>query len=162
MVFDVIPFYEIKSIWIGKSNGGKFLEYEGVKRAYSKCVENEICPGFVDSSQESAAMLSRRSTRGCLRPRQVPTICTTSKTWLIVHANCFGKTSWRSFFRNVLRLIILFLCCRTMVGFVLCDAWHHPKHWAFGCPHRLQQWELRSHMTDISGIVALPMSRHFC
>ena len=22
MVFDVIPFYEVKSIWIGKSNGG--------------------------------------------------------------------------------------------------------------------------------------------
>ena len=56
MVFDVIPFYEIKSIWIGKSSGGKCLEYEGVKRAYSKCVENEICPGFVNSSQESAAM----------------------------------------------------------------------------------------------------------
>ena len=56
MVFDVIPFYEVKSIWIGKSNGRKRLEYEDVKRAYSKCVENEICPGFVDSSQESAAM----------------------------------------------------------------------------------------------------------
>ena len=56
MVFDVIPFYEVKSIWIGKSNGGKCLEYESVKRAYSKCVENEICPGFVGSSQESAAM----------------------------------------------------------------------------------------------------------
>ena len=38
MVFDVIPFYEVKSIWIGKSNGGKCLEYESVKRAYSKCV----------------------------------------------------------------------------------------------------------------------------
>ena len=37
MVFDVIPFYEVKSIWIGKSKGG-------------------ICPGFVNSSQESAAM----------------------------------------------------------------------------------------------------------
>ena len=23
MVFDVIPFYEVKSIWIGKSNGGE-------------------------------------------------------------------------------------------------------------------------------------------
>ena len=56
MVFDVIPFYEVKSIWIGKSNGGKCLEYESVKRAYSKCVENEVCPGFVGSSQESAAM----------------------------------------------------------------------------------------------------------
>ena len=56
MVFDVIPFYEVKSIWIGKSNGGKRLEYADVKRAYSKCVENEICPGFVNSSQESAAM----------------------------------------------------------------------------------------------------------
>ena len=41
---------------MGKSNGGRCLEYEDVKRAYSKCVENEICPGFVDSSQESAAM----------------------------------------------------------------------------------------------------------
>ena len=56
MVFDVIPFYEVKSIWIGKSNGGKRLEYGDVKRAYSKCVENEICPGFVNYSQESAAM----------------------------------------------------------------------------------------------------------
>ena len=56
MVFDVIPFYEVKSIWIGKSNGGKCLEYESTKRAYSKCVENEICPGFVGSSQESATM----------------------------------------------------------------------------------------------------------
>ena len=43
-------------IWIGKSNGGKRLEYGDTKRAYSKCVENEICPGFVNSSQESAAM----------------------------------------------------------------------------------------------------------
>ena len=56
MVFDVIPFYEVKSIWIGKSKGGKRLEYGDIKRAYSKCVENEICPGFVNSSQESAAM----------------------------------------------------------------------------------------------------------
>ena len=54
MVFDVVPFYEVKSIWIGKSNEGKCLEIEDVKRAYSKCVENEICPGFVGSSQESA------------------------------------------------------------------------------------------------------------
>ena len=37
VVFDVIPFYEVKSIWIGKSNGGKRLEYGDVKRAYSKC-----------------------------------------------------------------------------------------------------------------------------
>ena len=56
MVFDVVPFYEVKSIWIGKSNGGKRLEHADTKRAYSKCVENEICPGFVNSSQESAAM----------------------------------------------------------------------------------------------------------
>ena len=55
MVFDVIPFYEVKSIWIGKSNGGRCLEYEDVKRAYSKCVKNEICPGFVDSSPETEA-----------------------------------------------------------------------------------------------------------
>ena len=54
MVFDVIPIYEAKSIWIGKSNKGKCLEIEDVKRAYSTCVENEICPGFVGSSQESA------------------------------------------------------------------------------------------------------------
>ena len=54
MVFDVVPFCEVKSIWIGKSNEGKCLEIEDVKRAYSKCVENEICPGFVGSSQESA------------------------------------------------------------------------------------------------------------
>ena len=46
MVFDVIPFYEVKSIWIGKCNEGKCLDFENVKRAYSKCVENEICPGF--------------------------------------------------------------------------------------------------------------------
>ena len=52
MVFDVIPFYEVKSFWVG----GKRLEYGDTKRAYSKCVENEICPGFVNSSQESAAM----------------------------------------------------------------------------------------------------------
>ena len=56
MVFDVIPFYEVKSIWIGKSNEGKCLEIKDVKRAYSKCVENEICPGLNGSSQESALM----------------------------------------------------------------------------------------------------------
>ena len=56
MVFDVIPFYEVKSIWVGKSNEGRCLQIEDVKRAYSKCVENEICPGFVGSSQESALM----------------------------------------------------------------------------------------------------------
>ena len=56
MVFDVIPFYEVKSIWIGKSNEGRCLEIEDVKRAYSRRVENEICPGFVGSSQESALM----------------------------------------------------------------------------------------------------------
>ena len=60
MVFDVIPFYEVKSIWIGKCNEGKCLDIENVKRAYSKCVENEICPGFVGSSQESALMPSER------------------------------------------------------------------------------------------------------
>ena len=53
MVFDVIPFYEVKSIWIGKCNEGKRLDIE---RAYSTCVENEICPAFVGSSQESALM----------------------------------------------------------------------------------------------------------
>ena len=63
MVFDVIPFYEVKSIWIGKSNGGKRLEYVDIKRAYSKCVENEICPGFVNSSQESAAMFLQNVTK---------------------------------------------------------------------------------------------------
>ena len=68
MVFDVIPFKEVKSIWIGKSNGGKRLEYGNVKRAYSKRVENKTKAGA--------------------------TLCTSSKTWLIVHANCFGKTSW--------------------------------------------------------------------
>ena len=52
MVFEVIPFYEAKSIWIE----GNCLNIEDVKRAYSKCVENEICPGFVGSSQESALM----------------------------------------------------------------------------------------------------------
>ena len=104
MVFDVIPFYEVKSIWIGKSNGGKRLEYEDVKRAYSKCVENKICPGFVDSSQESAAMFLQNVAKINERmPRQVPTICTTSKTWLIVRANCFGRTSWRSLMRRPTR-----------------------------------------------------------
>ena len=49
-------FYEVKSIWIGKCNEGHYLNIEDVKRAYSKCVENEICPGFVGSSQESALM----------------------------------------------------------------------------------------------------------
>ena len=63
MVFDVIPFYEVKSIWTGKSNGGKRLEYVDIKRAYSKCVENEICPGFVNSSQESAAMFLQNVTK---------------------------------------------------------------------------------------------------
>ncbi|CAJ1381250.1 unnamed protein product [Effrenium voratum] len=63
MVFDVVPFYEVKSIWIGRSNGGKRLEYVDVKRAYSKCVENEICPGFVNSSQESAAMFLQNVTK---------------------------------------------------------------------------------------------------
>ena len=73
MVFDVIPFYEVKSIWIGKSNGGKRLEHVDIKRAYSKCVENEICPGFVNSSQESAAMFLQNVTKISER-----IICTTS------------------------------------------------------------------------------------
>ena len=30
---------------------------------YSKCVENEICPGFVNSSQESAAMFLQNVTK---------------------------------------------------------------------------------------------------
>ena len=59
MVFDVIPFYEVKSIWAGR----KRLEYVDIKRAYSKCVENEICPGFVNSSQESAAMFLQNVTK---------------------------------------------------------------------------------------------------
>ena len=46
----------VKSIWIGKCNEGKCLDIEDVKRACSKCVENEICPGFVGSFQESALM----------------------------------------------------------------------------------------------------------
>ena len=62
MVFNVVPFYEVKSIWIGKSNRGKHLEFADTKRAYSKCVENEICPGFVNSSQESAAMFLQNVT----------------------------------------------------------------------------------------------------
>ena len=61
MVFDAIPFYEVKSIWIGKSNEGRCLEIEDVKRAHSKCVKNEICPGFVGSSQESALMFLQES-----------------------------------------------------------------------------------------------------
>ena len=36
MVFDVIPFYEVKSIWIGKSNGGKRLEYGDVLKMCGK------------------------------------------------------------------------------------------------------------------------------
>ena len=47
MVFDVIPFYKIKPIWIGKCNEGKCLDIKNVKRAYSKCVENEICVSLV-------------------------------------------------------------------------------------------------------------------
>ena len=62
MAFDVIPFYEVKSIWIGKCNDERCLDYEHVKRAYSKCVENEICPGFVGSSQESALMFLQNIT----------------------------------------------------------------------------------------------------
>ena len=41
-VFDVILFYEVKSIWIGKCNEGRCLDIENVKRAYSKCVENHV------------------------------------------------------------------------------------------------------------------------
>ena len=63
MVFDVTPFYEIKSIWIGKCNEGKRLDIENVRQAYSKCVENEICPGFVGSSQESALMFLQNVTK---------------------------------------------------------------------------------------------------
>ena len=63
MVFDVIPCYEIKSIWIGKCNEGRCLDIENVKRAYSKCVENKICPGFVGSSQESALMFLQNVTK---------------------------------------------------------------------------------------------------
>ena len=63
MVFDVIPFYEIKSIWIGKCNEGRCLDIENVRRAYSKCVENEICPGFVGSSQGSALMFLQNVTK---------------------------------------------------------------------------------------------------
>ena len=33
MVFNVIPFYEIKSIWIGKCNEWRCLNIENVKRA---------------------------------------------------------------------------------------------------------------------------------
>ena len=62
MVFDVIPFYEIKSIWIGKCNEGRCLDIENDKRAFSKRVENEICPGFVGSSQESALMFLQNVT----------------------------------------------------------------------------------------------------
>ena len=57
MVFDVIPFYEVKSF--GKSNGGKRLEYADTKRAFSKCVENEICPGFVNLSISRTSQRSR-------------------------------------------------------------------------------------------------------
>ena len=50
MVFDVIPFYRVKS----RSNGGRCLEYD-VKRAYLKNCRKQDLSG-VDSSQESAAM----------------------------------------------------------------------------------------------------------
>ena len=63
MVFDVIPFYEIKSIWIGQRSDGRCLNIGNVKRAYSKCVESDICPGFVGSSQESALMFLQNVTR---------------------------------------------------------------------------------------------------
>ena len=42
MVFDVIPFYEVKSIWIGKSNGGKRLEYVDVKSVLEVCGERDL------------------------------------------------------------------------------------------------------------------------
>ena len=66
MVFDVIPFYEVKSIWIGKSNGGRRLEYADVKRAYSKCVENATHP---KSRQRCSSRTSQRSARGWRRLR---------------------------------------------------------------------------------------------
>ena len=51
MVFDVSPFYEIKSIRIGKCNEGRCLDIEKVKRAYSKCVENVcFCSGYMMSA----------------------------------------------------------------------------------------------------------------
>ena len=62
MVFDVVPFYETKPIWIGKCNEGRCLDIENIKRAYSKCLENAICPGFVGSSQESALMFLQNVT----------------------------------------------------------------------------------------------------
>ena len=37
--------------------------YADTKRAYSKCVENEICPGFVNFLQESAAMFLQNVTK---------------------------------------------------------------------------------------------------
>ena len=48
---------------LAKATEGGALEYADVKRAYSKCVENEICPGFVNSSQESAAMFLQNVTK---------------------------------------------------------------------------------------------------
>ena len=106
MVFDVIPFYEVKSIWIGKSNGGKRLEYGDVKRAYSTCVENEICPGFVDSSQESAAMFLQNVAK--INERMPETEAGANNLHYIkdmVDRACklFRETSWRSLMRRPTR-----------------------------------------------------------
>ena len=48
MVFDVIPFYEVKSIWIGKSNGGKRLEYGDVKMCGKRDLSGfrQLLPGI--------------------------------------------------------------------------------------------------------------------
>ena len=95
-----------KSIWIGKSNGGKRLEYGDVKRAYSKCVENKICPGFVNSSQESAAMFLQNVAK--INERMPETEAGADNLHYIkdmVDRACelFGKTSWRSLMRRPTR-----------------------------------------------------------
>ena len=41
MVFDVIPFYEVKSIWIGKSNGGKAMFLQNVAKINERMPETE-------------------------------------------------------------------------------------------------------------------------
>ena len=85
MVFDVIPFYEVKSIWIGKSNEGKCLQIKDVERAYSRCVENEICAGFVGSS---AIIFLQNIAKVIEESPETEAGYTRFERWWIAPANC--------------------------------------------------------------------------
>ena len=106
MVFDVIPFYEVKSIWIGKSPFGLAKATEG--SAWSTLTSRErtrsvwrtrsalALSTHPKSRQRCSSRTSQRSARGWRRLRQVPIICTTSLTWSIVPANYIELTRWKS------------------------------------------------------------------